>query len=127
MSKNELTIKQEKFALEYILTGNASEAYRRAYDAENMLNRTINRKATDLLKHEKVSSKIAELKKEMVKKYEVKRDYILKSLVENMEIAKNEGVLSEVRQNAQAICKMEGFDKLKDNVPAEVRVVIDYP
>ena len=31
-----LTIKQEAFARAYVETGNASEAYRRAYNAENM-------------------------------------------------------------------------------------------
>jgi phage terminase small subunit len=31
-----LTIKQHAFAMAYIDTGNASEAYRRSYDADNM-------------------------------------------------------------------------------------------
>ena len=31
-----LTIKQNAFAMAYIETGNASEAYRRSYDAGNM-------------------------------------------------------------------------------------------
>ena len=31
-----LTPKQEAFCLAYMETGNASEAYRRAYDADNM-------------------------------------------------------------------------------------------
>lgn len=39
-----LTQKQEAFALAYFETGNASEAYRRAYNAENMKPESINRK-----------------------------------------------------------------------------------
>ncbi len=34
--KQKLTVKQEGFARDYVLTGNASEAYRRNYNAENM-------------------------------------------------------------------------------------------
>ena len=33
---NQLTPKQEKFAQVYVECGNASEAYRQAYNAENM-------------------------------------------------------------------------------------------
>ena len=47
----ELTPKQEKFALAYIETGNAAEAYRIAYDAENMKPVTTRRKAAELLQH----------------------------------------------------------------------------
>lgn len=38
----QLTPKQETFCLAYIETGNASEAYRQAYDAENMKPDTVN-------------------------------------------------------------------------------------
>ncbi|MGU9998175.1 terminase small subunit, partial [Bordetella avium] len=37
-----LTPKQEAFALAYVETGNASEAYRRAYSAERMKPETVN-------------------------------------------------------------------------------------
>ena len=40
MSK--LTPKQENFCLAYLETSNASEAYRRAYDSENMKPESIN-------------------------------------------------------------------------------------
>ena len=43
--KERLTPKQEAFCLAYVETGNASEAYRRAYNAENMKPATVNRKA----------------------------------------------------------------------------------
>ncbi len=44
-----LTPKQEAFALAYVETGNASEAYRYAYDAGNMKLASVNRKAKELL------------------------------------------------------------------------------
>jgi len=43
-----LTIKQERFAQEYVVTGNASEAYRRAYDTHGGP-RTIEVEASRLL------------------------------------------------------------------------------
>jgi len=45
----QLTMKQHKFVDEYINTGNASEAYRRAYDCKNSTNRTIQINASKLL------------------------------------------------------------------------------
>jgi len=46
-----LTPKQETFCLEYLKTGNASEAYRIAYDAKDMKPATINRRAKDLIEY----------------------------------------------------------------------------
>lgn len=56
-----LTVKQEKFALKYAECGDASKAYRHAYDAENMKPHTINVKASELLKNGKVSARVKEL------------------------------------------------------------------
>lgn len=58
----DLTIKQEKFVLEYLKDGNASRAYREAYDSKNMKSETINRKAKELTDHPKISAKIAEFR-----------------------------------------------------------------
>lgn len=44
-----LTPKQEAFCLAYLETGNASEAYRRAYSAQNMSPNVIHNKASALL------------------------------------------------------------------------------
>lgn len=51
---DDITKKQLDFAREYVLTGNASEAYRRAYNAENMNNDTIRVKACNLLKQDNI-------------------------------------------------------------------------
>lgn len=59
-----LTPKQENFCLAYLETGNASEAYRRSYDAENMKPETINRNAKDLLDNSKIAARLAELTEE---------------------------------------------------------------
>jgi phage terminase small subunit len=46
-----LTIKQEKFCNLYLETGNATDAYRQAYNCGNMKYDTIKRKAVELLKN----------------------------------------------------------------------------
>ena len=58
-----LTPKQEAFCLAYLETGNASEAYRRSYSAENMKPESINRKAKDVIDNVKIAARIAELRK----------------------------------------------------------------
>jgi phage terminase small subunit len=60
-----LTIKQETFCQKYIETGNASEAYRQAYDAQAMKPESINRKAKELLDNGKVAARVAELRGEV--------------------------------------------------------------
>ena len=57
-----LTIKQENFCQADIETGNASEAYRRAYNAENMKPETINREAKKLLDNPKITTRLDELR-----------------------------------------------------------------
>ena len=56
-----LTQKQEAFALAYFETGNASEAYRRSYNAENMKPETVTNKAHGLLKRGDVRARLDEL------------------------------------------------------------------
>lgn len=66
-----LTPKQEAFCLAYIETGNASEAYRRSYDAANMSESSINRKAKELLDNGKIAARIQELRAPAVKAAQV--------------------------------------------------------
>lgn len=53
----ELTPKQEHFSKAYIETGNASEAYRIAYDTDKMKTETIHRKASELMNRVKIRSR----------------------------------------------------------------------
>jgi hypothetical protein len=58
-----LTPKQERFVLVYLECGNASEGYRRAYDASRMKPESIHRCAKDLLVNPKIASRIEELRR----------------------------------------------------------------
>lgn len=61
-----LTAKQEAFAFAYIQTGNASEAYRRAYDAQNMSPDSIKIEASRLLGRPHVALTIEKMRKPIV-------------------------------------------------------------
>lgn len=63
--KQKLTPKQKKFADEYIKTGNATEAYRRAYSAKNMSSTTINSEAAKTLRKPLVKDYIDKLNKKL--------------------------------------------------------------
>lgn len=72
-----LTPKQEAFCLKYMETGNASEAYRLAYDSEKMKPATINRTAFELLENPKISARLEELKAARLKRHEITVDRVL--------------------------------------------------
>lgn len=61
-----LTPKQEAFCLAYLKTGNASEAYRQAYNAANMKPDSINVNASKLLANAKVALRLSELNRAAV-------------------------------------------------------------
>lgn len=62
MATDKLTIKQEKFCNKYLECGNASEAYRYAYDTSRMTDKSVWEKASALLVDVKVTSRLAYLK-----------------------------------------------------------------
>jgi hypothetical protein len=82
-----MTPKQEAFARAYVETGNASEAYRQSYDAENMGDNTIHVHASKLLRHDKVRIRIEELQERAAKKHDVTIDSLLAELEEARKIA----------------------------------------
>ncbi len=69
-----LTPKQRKFAEEYVNTGNASEAYRRAYDVlETTSNDVIKVKASELLKNGNIAVTVKELQKKEAEDFQITR------------------------------------------------------
>jgi len=75
-----LTKKQDDFCLAYIETGNASDAYRASHDASRMKPETINRNAADLLKCNKIATRIAELRAPVVKRAQITLENHLEAL-----------------------------------------------
>ena len=78
-----LTPKQNKFAEEYVNTGNASEAYRRAYDvAETTSNDVIKVKASELLKNGNIAVTIKELQKKEADNFQITRKDVAEGYLE---------------------------------------------
>lgn len=79
-NNNDLTIKQEKFCNKQIECGNASEAYRYAYDAFKMKDTTVNRCAKEMMDNPNISARINELREELKGKTDITKERILKEL-----------------------------------------------
>lgn len=77
-----LTPKQEAFARAYVETGNASEAYRRAYDAEKMKRESIAVEACKLLDDPNVAQMVDSLKQEALQRHRLTVDDLLRELEE---------------------------------------------
>lgn len=75
-----LTPKQEAFAIAYVETGNASEAYRRSYSASKMKPETVNRNAKVLIDNDKIATRVAEIRKPVVIAAQITLDSHLKRL-----------------------------------------------
>lgn len=73
-----LTIKQEKFCNKYLECGNASEAYRYAYDCSRMREKTIWEKASRLLANDKVRARIKELQRTTIQELNINKTDILR-------------------------------------------------
>ncbi len=100
---NKLTPKQRKFAEEYVNTGNASEAYRRAYDvAKTTSNDVIKVKASELLKNGNISVTVNELQKKEAEAFQITRKEVadgyfkmIKSWEYLMDLAAKENLTKE--------------------------------
>lgn len=66
-----LTPKQEAFVQAYHETGNASEAYRRAYNTDAMKEKSVHENACKLLKNAKVAPRLAELQAVSAQKHDI--------------------------------------------------------
>lgn len=106
MSGPSLTPKQEKFAQVYVETGNASEAYRRAYNTKNYKPESVTVNASKLLSDANVSLRVAELRAATVKRHEITVDTIRDMLLEDRDFAR------ELETPAAAVSATEKLGKL---------------
>jgi len=117
-----LTVKQEKFCIEYIKTGNKSEAYRQAYNTENMASDTINRKAFELSENGKIKARIEQLQKEVSKRNDVDIDWCIQQL--KVIVEENE------RDRVQALDKLMkylgGYEKNNDQKQPQNKTINLY-
>ena len=85
-----LTSKQETFCKEYISNGgNATQAYKKAYDCSKMKDKTINENASRLLKDSKVTARLKDLQEPFQKRFEYTMEQSFKKFNELQELALN--------------------------------------
>lgn len=106
-----LTPKQEAFCQAYIETGNASEAYRKAFDARRMKPETVNRSAFDLLQNHKITARLDELRAEIAKRHEVTVDSLLDELEEARQLARDMAKPEAMVSATMGKAKITGHDK----------------
>ena len=83
-----LTLKQETFCKEYISNGgNATQAYKKAYDCKKMKETTINNNAYKLLQNNEITTRLKELKKPLQEKFEYTMEQSFKKFEEIQKLA----------------------------------------
>ncbi|ENI4952805.1 terminase small subunit [Proteus mirabilis] len=119
-----LTVKQEKFCQAYVETGNASEAYRMAYDTDKMKATSINSKAYELLNNGEVTVRVAQLQQE----HRTKHDITVSDLLKELEEARQKALSAETPQASAAVAatmgkaRLTGLDKVVIDLTADVKV-----
>jgi len=113
-----LTIKQEKFCMVYIETGNASEAYRQSYNCSKTKPESINRLAFDLLQNIKITSRIDELRAKHAERHNITVNDLIKELEEARKAALSAMVVQSSASVAATMSKAKllGFlDKKEED------------
>lgn len=120
-----LTPKREKFVQAYIETGNASEAYRRAFNAEKMKPEVIHVKASELLADGKVKVRVDELKAEHAERHNVTVDDIREMLLEDRKFAREMETPAAAVTATMGLAKLYGHLRDKVETTSKVTVVLD--
>ena len=104
-----LTQKEEAFALAFVETGNAAEAYRRAYDVRAATTHSsIYSQASRLLKKVKITSRVAELQQQAAKL----SLFTVKDAFDELEAARNLAMSEGVDNPAAAVSAVNAKMKL---------------
>lgn len=110
----DLTIKQEAFCHAYVENGgNASAAYRSAYDAGEMADQTVWNEASRLLQHPQVAIRVGELRKAIEEAHKL----TVADLIKELEEARIAALTAETVQASAATAasmgkaKLLGYDK----------------
>ena len=108
----DMTPKQEAFALAYFETGNAAEAYRRAYDVdENARDEWLYVEASQLLDHPKISRRLEELSEQAAKLSVYTRHKAMEELEDARAVAKSQGQAAAMVGATAAKIKLTGLDR----------------
>jgi phage terminase small subunit len=124
-----LTQKQERFAQVYVETGNASEAYRQAYNVTTQSDGTINRNAWNLLHRSKIERRVNEIRAEHAKRHEINVDSLTERYYEVMALAQAKGDTSTMKAALDSLAKLHGVwvdrSETKDVTDQHVKAIED--
>ncbi|MNN61570.1 Terminase small subunit [compost metagenome] len=110
-AKRRFTDKMELFCLAYVETGNASEAYRRAYNTTNMAEKTAQREGYNTLQKPQVQARIEELRNKVMERHEITVDTLLAELEEARLMGKETGKAAAMVSASMGKAKLLGLDK----------------
>ncbi len=105
-----MTPKQADFVRLYFELGNASEAYKQAYNSTGKPN-TLHRKANELLKHPIIKSEIEAMQEEAKARNNITIDNVIAELEEARQTAKQSGNASAMVSATMSKAKLLGLDK----------------
>lgn len=134
-----LTIKQERFVQELVKGKSQREAYKIAYDAEQMADKTIDEKACRLIKQDKVKARYDELMKPAEDETARMRAFIIDKLqkiasgeiCDSTEEYDGEGNLIRQKRTVKAndvsnaISKLALYYGVNEEQTEEIRIVVE--
>jgi hypothetical protein len=106
-----LSTKEDKFCQIYVEIGNASQAYRESYDCENSAMATINRNAHKLLKKDKITTRIEELRAAHIQRHNYNVDNLSNMYQDNYDLALQTSQCGAANGAVAGISRLHGFDK----------------
>jgi len=124
MTEKKLTQKQEAFALSYVEQGLASDAYRHAYNANNMSGEAIRVEAFRTLANPNISLRVEELQAEARERTMVTVESITKKLEAAQLLATTESQPSALTSAIMGEAKVNGL--LIEKVDAKVTGDINF-
>lgn len=127
MAGQTLTPKQEAFAQAYLETGNASEAYRLAYNAGKMQAATIHVRASELLASSKVAVRVDALKAAHLERHNLTINDISRMLQEDRALARQLETPSAAVSASMGLAKLYGHLTEKVEHNGSVTVILRKP
>ena len=127
MDKIKLTPKQEAFCYGYIETGNASGAYRAAYNAEKMKPESVAVQAAKMLISPKIALKIDALRAELRQRHEITVDDLVAELEDARKLAFETDKASAAVQATMGKAKLLGLvvEKQETNVVQPPKIIVE--
>lgn len=120
---NELTQKQENFCLTYIETGNASEAYRKAYNTAKASEKSVWELASKMLDNPKVISRLEALREQAASRVILTLERHLEELATLRDEARAEGRYSAAIAAEIARGKAAGLYVEQSRTEGKIRMV----